>query len=70
MKEKTFLTAEKLRERWGFSSTRQIYRLATAKKIPSLKIGNSWRFPLDLILEYEKTHTSIPEELQQKEEDT
>ncbi len=64
--ERTYLTAEQLKERWNFKEVRQIYSLARSKKIPATKIGGSWRFPLDLLLEYEATHTSIPEELKIK----
>ncbi len=55
-----FLTVQQLAERWGFNE-RKIYNMANKKEIPATKIGKSWRFPLTLIEEYERTQTTIPD---------
>ena len=37
-----------------------IYRMAEAKRLPAIKVGNQWRFPADQIKSWLQRHTTAP----------
>jgi len=48
MSEKTFLSVEEVAKKFGVNPT-TVYRLAQRGALPAFKIGNQWRFSLEML---------------------
>ena len=48
MNEKTFLSVEEVAKKFGINPT-TVYRLAQRGALPAFKIGNQWRFSLEML---------------------
>jgi len=48
MNDKPFLTVDEVAKRFGVTST-TVYRLAQRGELPGFKVGNQWRFSVEML---------------------
>ena len=58
MGERTYLTIEEVGQRFGVNPT-TVYRLAQRGTLPGFKIGNQWRFSLEMLESWVTDRVSI-----------